>query len=79
MEHIIKQAGSREIFFVGGLGGKSDNLFDTWGCFRRHPCLPAVCATADDAMCYKYKAADGTWHAWDIASNLGLTCPVLGA
>ena len=76
MAHIILQAGSREIFFAGGLGGKSDANFRRWGCFRRHPCMPAVCAPADDAMCYKYNGTDGTWHVWDIASNLGLICSV---
>ena len=76
MQHIIKQAGARETFFAGGLGDHSDANFGTWGCFRRHPCLAAVCAPADDAMCYKYKDADGTWLAWDIASNLGLICPL---
>ena len=73
MEQVIR-AGANGTFFAGGLGGKTDTDFGTWGCFRSHPCLAAVCAAAGDAMCYKYKQADGTWHAWDLASNLNLTC-----
>ena len=75
-KQIVTEAYAREFFFAGYLGDNSDDNFGRWGCFRRHPCLAAVCAPADDAMCYKYKNADGTWYAWDIASKLGLTCPV---
>ena len=65
-------------FFAGGFGGQGDAEFSRWGCFRSHPCLAAVnvCgAPADDAMCYKYREADETWHAWDFASNMDLSCP----
>lgn len=69
----------RDYFSTGGLGGLSDDVFDSWACFSGHPCLSELGALSPtDAMCYVYNEIDGTWFPWGIKSEIGDHC-ALGA
>ena len=61
-------SGGREAsggFFQGGLGGKAQGDWKTYGCWRRHACIDALNAagidTTGDAICYKFNSAQHSW------------------
>ena len=66
MKEII--SGGREAsggFFQGGLGGKAQGDWKTYGCWRRHACLDALNAaginTTGDAICFKFNSVQHSW------------------
>jgi hypothetical protein len=63
----------REYLSTGDLGALADDTFNTWVCFRQHPCVAKLGGLSpDDAMCYVYNEKAGTWYPWGLRNEIEL-------